>query len=211
MTRHGRRDQAFATALATLAGFVDAAGFMATSGYFVSFMSGNSTRLGIGLSLGTDSAAIAGGLVGTFLVGVIVGALMAPRGERPSRQRVLWLVSLALIGSAVTGQLGSPTVSVGCMAFAMGSLNNTFARDGEVSIGVTYMTGSLVKLGQRIAAALLGRNLFGWLPYLLLWAGFVLGVVGGAVAYPYAGFSTMWGAATVAGLLSLVDLTKPED
>lgn len=33
------------------------------------------------------------------------------------------------------------------MALAMGAENNVFERNGEVSIGVTYMTGSLVGSG----------------------------------------------------------------
>ena len=40
-------------ALSTLAGYVDATGFLMLGGFFVSFMSGNSTRLGVGLIEGT--------------------------------------------------------------------------------------------------------------------------------------------------------------
>ena len=50
MQDHPRRDQLIAAALAALAGYVDAVGFIASGGLFVSFMSGNSTRLGIGLA-----------------------------------------------------------------------------------------------------------------------------------------------------------------
>ncbi len=55
------------------------------------------------------------------------------------------------------------------MAMAMGAENIVFERNGEVSIGVTYMTGSLVKLGQRMVVALLGTDRLGWVPYLYLW------------------------------------------
>lgn len=41
-----------AATLSALAGYVDAVGFMTLGGFFVSFMSGNSTRLGVGLSSG---------------------------------------------------------------------------------------------------------------------------------------------------------------
>jgi uncharacterized membrane protein YoaK (UPF0700 family) len=37
------------------------------------------------------------------------------------------------------------------LVLAMGALNNTFLRGGEVSVGLTYMTGALVKIGQGIA------------------------------------------------------------
>jgi hypothetical protein len=63
------------------------------------------------------------------------------------------------------------------MAVAMGAANATFEQDGEVSIGVTYMTGTLVKIGQHLAQAVAGRERWRWLPYTLLWAGFVAGRV----------------------------------
>nr|WP_295670961.1 DUF1275 family protein [Sphingomonas sp.] len=47
-----------------MAGYVDAVGFLATGGYFVSFMSGNSTRLAVGIAQGAASAAITAGLIG---------------------------------------------------------------------------------------------------------------------------------------------------
>lgn len=56
MTTHDLRTQALAAALAALAGYVDASGFLSTGGYFVSFMSGNSTRLGIGVDFGVRDA-----------------------------------------------------------------------------------------------------------------------------------------------------------
>lgn len=69
------------------------------------------------------------------------------------------------------------------LAVAMGAANATFVRDGEVSVGVTYMTGTIVKFGQRIAAALLGGPPWDWLPYLILWTAFVAGAVAGSESY----------------------------
>src|SRR3546814_9729783 len=39
------------------------------------------------------------------------------------------------------------------LAAAMGAENGVFLRDREVSIGVTYMTGTLVRVGQKLAEA----------------------------------------------------------
>ncbi|GAA3252606.1 hypothetical protein GCM10020258_09240 [Sphingomonas yabuuchiae] len=85
------------------------------------------------------------------------------------------------------------------MVLAMGAANATFERDGEVSIGVTYMTGTLVKIGQHLAHTVAGRELWGWLPYLLLWSGFLVGAGLGALAYPLWGLASL--AAAVAGAL----------
>ena len=47
-----RRNIALACALSALAGYVDGIGFLHLGGLFVSFMSGNSTRMGVSLAEG---------------------------------------------------------------------------------------------------------------------------------------------------------------
>src|SRR3546814_13016718 len=55
------------------------------------------------------------------------------------------------------------------LAAAMGAENGVFLRDREVSIGVTYMTGTLVRVGQKLAGSVLGRGRpVAWATYLLL-------------------------------------------
>jgi uncharacterized membrane protein YoaK (UPF0700 family) len=66
-----------------------------------------------------------------------------------------------------------------------------------VSIGVTYMTGTLVRLGQHIAAALRGHDPLGWLPYLLLWFGLLCGGVLGTWIYPVVELAGLWLAVIV--------------
>lgn len=53
----------------------------------------------------------------------------------------------AVVGlSAVSSALDEfPVPAIMVAAVAMGMLNATFVRDGEVSVGLTYMTGTLVK------------------------------------------------------------------
>ena len=48
--------------LAGVAGYVDAVGLIETRGSFVSFMSGNTTRLGVGIASLSPAAATAAGL-----------------------------------------------------------------------------------------------------------------------------------------------------
>ncbi len=205
MTRHDRRSQILAAVLAALAGYVDASGFIATGGYFVSFMSGNSTRLGIGIAQARDTSTIAGALIAAFLCGVVAGALIGDRAGDRRRPAILAILSLLLAASAAAVSLGRTIIAVALLAVAMGVENNVFERDGEVSLGVTYMTGSLVKMGQRIAAALLGKDYFGWISYMWLWLSFVLGVVGGAILYPHVGLRGMWGASCLAAALAVLE------
>ena len=203
MTTHDVRTQALAAVLAALAGYVVASGFLATGGYFISFMSGNSTRFGIDAAQGVRSGAIAAGLIGCFLAGVVIGALVGHAVQHRRRSAVLAIVSILLGASAGLRAWAATPVIVALMALAMGVVNNVFERNGEVSIGVTYMTGSLVKLGQRIAVALRGGDRLGWLPYVVLWLSFVVGVVTGALAYPRVGLAGLWGAATITAALAV--------
>ena len=72
-----RRNLAFA--LAALAGFVDASGYLSADRYFVSFMSGNTTRLGVELAIAPMQALIPLLLIACFVAGVIGGAsVVAP-------------------------------------------------------------------------------------------------------------------------------------
>ncbi|HEX4765090.1 MAG TPA: DUF1275 family protein [Lichenihabitans sp.] len=203
MTSLNLRLQALAAILAALAGYVDASGFLATGGFFVSFMSGNSTRLGIGAAQDPEVAAVAAGLIGAFSAGIVLGAIAGDKAGDRRRPVVLGLVAMLLAAAAGLGTAGLVSGSVVAMAMAMGVENNVFARNGQVSLGVTYMTGSLVKLGQGIAKALLGRDRFGWVPYLVLWLGFVLGVGVGTVVFRHVGLAGLWGAAALAGVLVL--------
>lgn len=85
----------------------------------------------------------------------------------------------------------------------MGALNNTFQRDGEVAVGLTYMTGALVKLGQGLAARLAGQPARGWRDWGLLWLGLASGAVLGAAGWTYLPALVLWLAALLAGGLAL--------
>ena len=74
--------------------------------------------------------------------------------------------ALALLISAGLDSIGFAMAGAGVLAMAMGAENSVFQRDGEVTIGLTYMTGTLVKMGQRIAGALLGGPKLAFLRHL---------------------------------------------
>jgi len=203
MTRFDRRVRWLAACLAALAGYVDAIGFLQLGGFFVSFMSGNSTRLGVGLAQGSPSAWMAGALIGTFVLGVILGSV-AGRVAGPQRRPVVLVLVAGLLAVAAGLHLvGATRSAIVAMGLAMGAENAVFEENGDIRIGLTYMTGTLVKLGQRIAAAFLGGDRWAWTPYLLLWAGLALGALAGALSYPRLGLESLWLAAGAAATLAL--------
>src|SRR5258708_19751678 len=94
-----RRNVLLACALSALAGYVDGIGFLHLGGLFVSFMSGNSTRMGVSLAEGQWlSAAEAFGLIALFVVGAAAGSLIV-LGRGTNRQPWLLLVEAGLLAA----------------------------------------------------------------------------------------------------------------
>jgi len=204
LQRYSKRSLALAAVLAALAGYVDAIGFLQLGGFFVSFMSGNSTRLGVGLAAGNlQYIGIAAGLVAVFVSGVVVGVLVGREDWRWRRPAVLALVTASLLVAAIA-HAGEPRWAMTASAFAMGALNALFQRDGDVAIGVTYMTGALVRMGHRIAAALRGGPRWDFLPFLMLWLSLTGGAALGALTYGAVGGAGLWAAAALAAALAVV-------
>lgn len=204
MREYGRRGVLLAASLSALAGFVDAVGFMTLGGFFVSFMSGNLTRFGVGAALGRwDQAGIAAGLIGLFVVGVVAGALVARRVGEERRSAVLAVEAALLLLAAALCAAGWTATGMAAVVLAMGVENAVFQRQGDVGVGLTYMTGTLVRMGQRIATALCGGPRWDWVPFLLLWAGLAAGGALGAVSFLRWGVLSLWGAAAVVVVLTL--------
>ncbi|MDI7774028.1 YoaK family protein [Asticcacaulis sp. EMRT-3] len=199
-----RRAIAFAVCLSALAGCVDVIGFLHLGGYFVAFMSGNSTQLAAGLARGDTLHVVQlASLILLFVVGTMMGALTGHGASSRRGLRVLRLVTWCLFLAAAAQFFGWNFIAIVLLVLAMGAENSVFQRDGDVVIGLTYMTGTLVKMGQKMAAALLGGPALAWLPYGLLWAGLLAGGVAGAVLYQHFALNSLWAAAAAAALASL--------
>ena len=198
-----RRNLALACALSALAGYVDGIGFLHLGGLFVSFMSGNSTRLGVKLAEGHwREAAEATGLIVLFVIGAALGSLIVSTRSAFSKGWVLLAEALLLAAAALCYALGMSSVAIAAIVLAMGLENSVFQAEGGAGLGLTYMTGALVKVGQLAAAALTGGRPWAWLPNLLLWAALVLGAIGGALAYGWINLTAVWFAAGWALILS---------
>ncbi|UYY57809.1 YoaK family protein [Sphingomonas sp. S2-65] len=195
-----------AVLLAALAGYVDAIAFTSLGGFFASFMSGNSTRLGIGLGSGDAYAAkMAGGLILSFVSGVIAASVIARATGARARGAVMAAVTLLLLAAAIVAAVIPGPAVLLLLACAMGVENGVFTRDGEVSIGLTYMTGSLVRMGQKLGGALMGdADRWGWVPYLTLWIGFVAGAVSGAASQWRWEWDALWLAVLLAAAITIV-------
>ncbi len=199
-------DRLCAVGLASSAGYVDAIGFIATHGFFVSFMSGNSTRLGVGFSDRAGVALTAFGLIVSFFAGAVIATMLNRRRPRVGARTLLVIIALMIAGAAILIPRGFPNMGLALMATAMGGVNLVHERDGEVRFGVSYMTGALVKAGQALGNRLAGDRRADLFPYLLLWTGLVAGAALGALAYPVFQAHALWlPAGTMALLAALKD------
>lgn len=209
MIRYDRPRQALAFGLAALAGYVDAFGFLSADGFFVSFMSGNTTRLAVNIAGDPAKAMLPALLIAGFVAGVALGAVIAEQAGERSKLATLGLVTALLGLSAAARVFGGHGPMLAALVLAMGALNNTFRRDGEVAIGLTYMTGALVRLGQFLAARAMGRKVPGGGAYLVLWCGLAGGAVCGAMAFLHIPDGAAWLAAAWAGAMALASSRLP--
>jgi uncharacterized membrane protein YoaK (UPF0700 family) len=189
-----------AACLAMIAGFVDAYGIINYNTY-LSFMSGNTTQTGYKTGQGKIAAAVPSALAILFFVGgTFAGALLAHSGARRSRRLVFAGVaaSLALIFGLT--QLGflSGAVHIAVLSFAMGLSNTALSRVGAESVSLTFVTGTLSKLGVHLAMAVRrlpvpdrqgtwDTHMHRALILAGIWAGFLAGALMSGAATPIFG------------------------
>ena len=194
---------ALAICLAALAGFVDATGFITFHGLFVSFMSGNSTEGAVD--------AVAGGAhllgivraIGVFVGGVTLGELVGSTSKRWGQPLVLLLEALCLWSAVGVDRLGGGELVAALLGFAMGVQNASMHKADGSNVALTYVTGTLVHVGQKLAGAL--RGIQPWsdiVPFAGLWLGLVCGGVAGAVVTRYDGWVALVVAATAGSALT---------
>lgn len=180
-------------ALAALAGFIDAVGFLALGGRFLSFMSGNSTHLA--LSLADQSLALSleiAAIIMLFIFGVMCGVVI----NRIKRHKAafLWVLGslcLVLLVAAGAGFFAQQRLSLSLCCVAMGMTNALYLREDGSSLALTYMTGALVKIGQALALRLLQDRTQPLWPYVFQWSGLIFGGVSGAVCFAHFGLKSL--------------------
>jgi uncharacterized membrane protein YoaK (UPF0700 family) len=192
--------------LAGLAGVLGATAFTHSEGYFVTFMTGNAQRAVLGVFRDDTVLSLsAGTLLLCFVAGVVVSSVCRRRYwvEHPHGPTVLTTCCLVL-ATALDIVLGGweqsllDFVPIMFVVFGIGALNTSFVKDGEVSVPLSYVTGTLVKLGQGIERHIAGGKVEDWLGYFLLFSSFVAGAaVGGAISLLVSGTQMLGVAAVV--------------
>ncbi|MGR3885427.1 YoaK family protein [Pseudomonas sp. 1152_12] len=203
----GRVGMMLVASLSVLAGMTDAIGFMA-SGDFVSFMSGNTTRLAV--AIGAGDLGLTGRLlllIAMFVVGNALGVVVSRFARRHVLPLLLCIAAL-LCGAAVwpfTETLPALLAAI----IAMGMLNAAVEEVNGLPVGLTYVTGALSRFGRGLGRWMLGERRNGWRVQLIPWVGMFVGAVIGALLEQQLGLKALLASGVLAALLGLVSLKIP--
>ena len=203
----GRIGMTLVAMLSVLAGMTDAIGFMA-SGDFVSFMSGNTTRLAVAISVG--DLGLTGRLlllVATFIVGNALGIIVSRLGGR--RALPLMLTIAALLCGAAIWPYDEQLPALLAAIIAMGMLNAAVEQVNGLPVGLTYVTGALSRFGRGLGRWMLGERRNGWRVQLIPWTGMFAGAVLGAVLEHHLGLPALFASGLLAGVVGVVSLKIP--
>lgn len=183
--------------LTSTAGFFDAIGYTHLAGLYVSFMSGNSTRLGVAIAQGDWQTLLPCALViASFVAGAFVGSLISGTRRRfrlPAilTTEILLLLTAMALSSRVEGYAALLPVCI-----AMGIQNAGHETIVGVELGKSFITGFLFNLGKTLTQLALCRNGAAQaLAYGTSWGAFLAGVILGSIALAHLGLTIAIAAA----------------
>ncbi|MDH2454911.1 YoaK family protein [Corynebacterium bovis] len=204
-------ERVLALTLAAVSGYADSLGFMFFGGVFLSFMSGNTTRMAVtGVEEHPDLFWLTARCIALFLVGVMLGAVvhrLATRrwGVYRAREAVLVTVSTAFVLGALAHAVGWSLPAMLFVSLGVGAVNSVFERKGEVSIPLTYVTGTLVKTAQRIVDSFFGGDHRAWIYPFTLWVCLAVGALLGALAFTGLGLGAIYPLAAALVVVTVVN------
>lgn len=144
-----------AVSLAAVAGFLDGYAYLAYKTY-VSFMSGNTTLAGLKTGQAQFPAAVpAGTAIVFFLSGSFAGTWVADSKAAGAHRLIFGASALVLAVFAALNLHGLPNTMLGIalLSFAMGLVNPALSKIGAEAISLTFVTGTLNKIGGHLAQA----------------------------------------------------------
>lgn len=195
--------------LAALAGVLGATAYTHSEGYFVTFMTGNAQRAVLGYFRGDEVLSISAGLLLLcFVAGVVIASVCRRHFWVAHPHGPTLLTTFSLLAATVVDiidegweEANLDFAPILLVAFGIGALNTSFVKDGEVSVPLSYVTGTLVKMGQGIERHIAGGKAADWLGYFLLFTSFVLGAtLGGLISLAVNGTWMLVAASAVCAL-----------
>ena len=166
--------QSFVLLLVSVAALTDASLYLHSKELLAVYVTGDTSKLGQFASQGNFQKALPlAGIVATFFVGTSAAAWIGNRMGRWRAPVLLLAVGLLILTGWTASAPDYPYHLVLLLALAMGTLNQVCSQEP----GVTFITGTLVKLGRTVAAG----DLSGALPLLLRWLVWLIAAFTGAI------------------------------
>jgi uncharacterized membrane protein YoaK (UPF0700 family) len=171
-----------------MAGYVDGYGLLVL-GTSVSFMSGNTTTTGLKSGQAKFHAASHPAIAVLFFVtGSFLGTLFSQSRLRHSHRLMFGVIAgmLATVAGVHLHGLWNGGTEIAILSVAMGMMNPALSRVGGESVGLTFVTGTLSRIGGHLAGAV-GRkpvpdaqgprdsHLVRFRIDAIIWSGFVAG------------------------------------
>ncbi|PWL16784.1 DUF1275 domain-containing protein [Falsochrobactrum shanghaiense] len=202
--------------LTASAGFVDAIAFLQLGGFFASFMSGNTTQLGIGLAgqpgiLGRVIIWFPAALIILFFAGAFIGTLTVRAYGKRGSLIVMGSVVAMLIILTVLRREGALVIQpILLLAAAMGAQNAAVQPIGAARLGVTYVTGTLFNAAADLACSLRGETpKWRWVQHLSVWFALMVGAVLGGACHALMGLDALFvPSVTIIGAMVAYGLLK---
>jgi uncharacterized membrane protein YoaK (UPF0700 family) len=146
---------AFALSLALVAGYLDGYG-LRVLGTYVSFMSGNTTLAGLKGGQGNFRAALPPAIaIMLFVTGSFLGNLFTQSRLRYSSRLIFGVIAglLATVAGLERHNLWNAHSEIALLSLAMGMMNPALSKVGAESVSLTFVTGTLNRIGGHLAAA----------------------------------------------------------
>jgi len=146
---------ASAVLLALLAGYLDGYGLLFLKTY-VSFMSGNTTFTGLNSGQGNFQVALPSAVaIASFVTGSFLGNLFGQSRLRHSHRLIFGVMAglLAAVAGLERHGLWNAPAEIAMLSVAMGMMNPALSKVGAESVSLTFVTGTLNRIGGHLAAA----------------------------------------------------------
>ena len=150
-----RVEWALAIFLALMAGYLDGYGLLVL-GTYVSFMSGNTTTVGLRSGQDNFHAALPSAIAVLFFVtGSFLGTLFGQARLRHSHRLIFGAIAglLVTVAGLERHGLSNAASEIALLSLAMGMMNPALSKVGAESVSLTFVTGTLSRIGAHLAAA----------------------------------------------------------
>ena len=150
---------AAAVVLALIAGYLDGYGLLRL-GVFASFMSGNTTTTGVRTGEGNLHAVLPSAVaIAFFFTGSFFGSLLMQWRLHCSHRLTFGLIAsmLAMVGLERHVTL-NVLLEIATLSMATGMINPTLSGVGGESVSLTFVTGTLKRLADHLASAVVQKS-----------------------------------------------------